>query len=67
MSEVAPAVTSNQKGDAPLNGTNDEAPEFGVEKMHRNSSVDVFRTCADPGQTYAVNQCTLHWSYTEHL
>ena len=66
MSEVAPAVTSNQKGDAPLNGTNDETPEFGVEKMHRNSSVDVFRTCADPGQTYMYS-VKLHWPYTEHL
>jgi hypothetical protein len=50
MTEVAPAVTSNQEGDPPLKGTNDETAQFGVEKAHRNSSVDVFRTCADPGR-----------------
>ena len=66
MTEVAPAVTSNQEGDPPLKGTNDETAQFGVEKAHRNSSVDVFRTCADPGQplvykaVYMYIHCTTH-------
>ena len=45
MTEVIsppPMVTLNQEGAIPLNGS----PQFGRSK---DSSVDVFRTCADPG------------------
>ena len=49
MTEVIsppPMVTLNQEGAIPLNGS----PQFGRSKgVLNDSSVDVFRTCADPG------------------
>ncbi|CAI8057658.1 hypothetical protein GBAR_LOCUS31416 [Geodia barretti] len=53
MTEVIrpPTVTINQEGEIPMRESPDGSPQFGRDKaVLRNSSVDVFRTCADPGR-----------------
>ena len=48
-------ITFNQEGDVPANnGADDKSTQFGRDKSLRDSSVDVFRTCADPGNNRSI-------------
>ena len=47
---VVPDVTAgDNKGGAPAIDDNKDTCQFGKDKSNRDSTIDVFRTCADPG------------------
>ena len=54
----APEHSPAEDGEPPSNGDANDSANYGIDKLHRNSSVDVFRTCADPG-IYYVYICTV--------
>lgn len=57
MSEGSAAVTASENGDVPKKRDVNESTQFG---MNRSSSVDIFRTCADPGMYVYTHSGTIN-------
>ena len=53
----APGHSPAEDGEPPSNGPTNDSASYGIDTLHRNSSVDVFRTCADPGIYTSAQFC----------